>query len=231
MRIEASQPSKADSCRANFVALTLVQMPTLDRMLTPKHIPTPIPKDVITATSRSRLCKFSIGNRRMLGGHLKIWVECMTRSRSSDSLHSFDLEIDKTLNRIKKTKNINIGHSSDSFNSISEFDTFENKLDIADNPLYELEPMENNNRTLKELVKPDSYELKSRLIHLLPKFYSLAELEGVPRGLFHDETVGDPKRLHKDEGVFILSRWSSKGLVVSAIGHVQHVGRHEANVP
>ncbi|RDX72948.1 hypothetical protein CR513_47503, partial [Mucuna pruriens] len=60
-----------------------------------------------------------------------------------------------------------------------------------DNPLYELEPMENNNRTLKELATLDflyhpwciqylqlepaqSYELKLGLIHLLPKFHGLA---------------------------------------------------------
>ncbi|RDX91966.1 hypothetical protein CR513_25969, partial [Mucuna pruriens] len=84
-----------------------------------------------------------------------IIVECMTGSKSSGNLYSLDLEIDKTLNRIRKSKNISVGHSSDSFNSISEFDTFENKPDIADNPLYELEPMENHNRTLKELATLD----------------------------------------------------------------------------
>ncbi|RDX69647.1 hypothetical protein CR513_51214, partial [Mucuna pruriens] len=41
--------------------------------------------------------------------------------------------------------------------------------------------MENNDRTLKELATPDvlepaqTYELKSGLIHLLPKFHGLAE--------------------------------------------------------
>ncbi|RDY05082.1 hypothetical protein CR513_11109, partial [Mucuna pruriens] len=38
----------------------------------------------------------------------------------------------------------------------------------------ESKPMENNNRTLKELAMSDSYELKSGLIHLLPKFHDLA---------------------------------------------------------
>ncbi|RDY11577.1 hypothetical protein CR513_03745, partial [Mucuna pruriens] len=99
---------------------------------------------------------------------------CITRSRNSNSLHSFDPEIDKTLNRIKKAKIIHVGSN----NSVSESGNFENKSDIADKPLYEPESMENNNRTLKELVTPDlepaqSYELKSRLIHLLPKFHSL----------------------------------------------------------
>ncbi|RDY06134.1 hypothetical protein CR513_09940, partial [Mucuna pruriens] len=66
------------------------------------------------------------------------------------------LQIDKTLNRIKKTKNINVGNSSSSsFNSIPESDVCEYKLNIVDNPLYEPELMENNNRTLKELATPD----------------------------------------------------------------------------
>ncbi|RDX85418.1 hypothetical protein CR513_33398, partial [Mucuna pruriens] len=51
------------------------------------------------------------------------------------------------------------------------------------NNLLEPEQMENNDRTLKDLVAPDvypqlepaqSYELKSGLIHLLPKFHGLA---------------------------------------------------------
>ncbi|RDX76043.1 hypothetical protein CR513_44015, partial [Mucuna pruriens] len=33
--------------------------------------------------------------------------------------------------------------------------------------------MENNDRTLKELATLDTYELKSGLIHLLPKFHGL----------------------------------------------------------
>ncbi|RDX93902.1 hypothetical protein CR513_23769, partial [Mucuna pruriens] len=105
--------------------------------------------------------------------------------------------------------------------------------------------MENNNKTLKELAMLDvlyqpwciqypqlestlSYELKSGLIHLLPKFHGLAR---VPHGLFHDETARDPGRLHKDEGVFVLPRWSSEKLATLAAGHVQHMERHEATVP
>ncbi|RDX96341.1 hypothetical protein CR513_21013, partial [Mucuna pruriens] len=160
----------------------------------------------------------------------------MTRSRSSSSLHSFDLEIDKTLNRIRKTKNINVGNSSSSFNSVSESDTFKNKPDIADNPLYKPKPMENNNRTLKELATPNlesaqSYELKSGHIHLLPKFHDLAS-EDPTKHLkeFHDEVARDPGRLYKNKGIFLLSRSSSKGLTIFAAGHVQHMGRHEADV-
>ncbi|RDX90316.1 hypothetical protein CR513_27846, partial [Mucuna pruriens] len=50
---------------------------------------------------------------------------------------------------------------------------------IVVNTSHELDPIENNDRTLKELAKPDlepaqSYELKSVLIHLFPKFHDLA---------------------------------------------------------
>ncbi|RDX97560.1 hypothetical protein CR513_19647, partial [Mucuna pruriens] len=84
----------------------------------------------------------------------------MTRS-SSNNLHKFDPEIDRTLYRLRKAR------STDS--------------NIFDNKSHELEQMENNNRTLKELATPyypqlepaQSYELKSGLIHLLPKFHGL----------------------------------------------------------
>ncbi|RDX72966.1 hypothetical protein CR513_47481, partial [Mucuna pruriens] len=141
----------------------------------------------------------------------------MTRSRSSNSLHSFDPKIYKTLNRIRKTKNIHVGHNN--------------------NSLYEPELMENNNRTLKELATSDvlyqpwciqyshlkptqSYELKSKLIHLLPKFHGLAG----------EDPHKHLKEFH-DKAAFVLSRWSSKGLAVFAAGHVQHLGRHEVDVP
>ncbi|RDY11460.1 hypothetical protein CR513_03866, partial [Mucuna pruriens] len=87
---------------------------------------------------------------------------------------AFTRSRDKTLNRLRKTKNIHTRNSSSSFNSISESSAYVSKPDIAYNPLYEPEPLENNNRTLKELATLDSYELKSRLIHLLPKFHGLA---------------------------------------------------------
>ncbi|RDY06075.1 hypothetical protein CR513_10011, partial [Mucuna pruriens] len=101
----------------------------------------------------------------------------MTRRRSSSSLHPFDPEIEKTLNRIRKFKNMHVGPDL---------------MDFLDNPLYEPDLMENNkNRTLKELATLDvlyqpwciqyqqleptqTYKLKFGLIHLLPKFHDLA---------------------------------------------------------
>ncbi|RDY02743.1 hypothetical protein CR513_13762, partial [Mucuna pruriens] len=82
-------------------------------------------------------------------------VAFMTRKRSSSSLHPFDLEIEKTLNKIKKSKNMHVGHTSDSTSSIPEIDNFDIKPGFANNLLYKPESMENNDRTLKELVKPD----------------------------------------------------------------------------
>ncbi|RDX69986.1 hypothetical protein CR513_50828, partial [Mucuna pruriens] len=97
--------------------------------------------------------------------------ECMTRRRRSSSLHLFDPEMDKTLNRIRKTKNINVGHSSNSFNSIFEANTLKNKPDI------DIEGAGDTEYVVPTVVHPisiaGSYELKFELIHLLPKFHGL----------------------------------------------------------
>ncbi|RDX63458.1 hypothetical protein CR513_58109, partial [Mucuna pruriens] len=133
---------------------------------------------------------------------------CMTRS-SSNNLHAFDPEIDRTLHRLRKVRSIEVGYSSsfisifDSVNNTftsnltSNSDFFEfsstdtnSNSNIVVNTFHEPEKMENNDRTLKELAMPNvlyqpwyiqypqlepaqSYELKSRLIHLLPKFHGL----------------------------------------------------------
>ncbi|RDX98445.1 hypothetical protein CR513_18633, partial [Mucuna pruriens] len=100
-------------------------------------------------------------------------VAFMTRKRSFGSLHPFDLEIEKILNRIKKSKNMHVEHTNDSVSFILETDNFEMKPNFSDNPLYKPDPMEsNNNRTLKEL-SAQTYKLKFGLIHLLPKFHDL----------------------------------------------------------
>ncbi|RDX62515.1 hypothetical protein CR513_59148, partial [Mucuna pruriens] len=95
---------------------------------------------------------------------------------------------------LRKIKNTNVG-SSDSFNSISNLanNSFASNfefLDYSNSSFYiKIEPT--YDRTLKELATPDvvyqpwciqysqlepaqSYELKSGLIHLLPKFHGLA---------------------------------------------------------
>ncbi|RDY06299.1 hypothetical protein CR513_09735, partial [Mucuna pruriens] len=76
----------------------------------------------------------------------------------------------------------------------------------------EVESMENNDRTLKELVTPD--------------MVSSQALKGVPRGLFHDEAVGDTGRPHQDESVSILPGWSCKRLapvLFNTLGDMKHM--------
>ncbi|RDX62438.1 hypothetical protein CR513_59233, partial [Mucuna pruriens] len=114
---------------------------------------------------------------------------------------------------------------------------FDSKPKISDNISHKLEQMENNNRMLKELATPDypqlelpqSYKLKSGLIHLLPKFNGLAG-ENPHNHLkeFH-VAVGDTGGLHQNEDVSFLPRWSSKGLAILTADSVQHVGEHEAS--
>ncbi|RDY04927.1 hypothetical protein CR513_11287, partial [Mucuna pruriens] len=47
-------------------------------------------------------------------------IAFITRKKSSSNLHPFDLEIEKTLNRIRKSKNMHIGPNSSSVSSIIE---------------------------------------------------------------------------------------------------------------
>ncbi|RDX76490.1 hypothetical protein CR513_43519, partial [Mucuna pruriens] len=59
--------------------------------------------------------------------------------------------------------------------------------------------MENNDRTLKELARPDvTYELKSGLIHLLPKF---------------DGLVGEDPHKHLKEFHVVCSRMRQQGIL------------------
>ncbi|RDX83796.1 hypothetical protein CR513_35255, partial [Mucuna pruriens] len=126
-----------------------------------------------------------------LKSNFSAWfVQCMTRS-STNPLYTFNSEIELTLRRLRKIRNnvVNTSSSSDSTinSNLSSFDT----LVASSNILVELGQMENNDRTLKELATPDvvyqpwciqypqlepaqTYELKSGLIHLLPKFHGLA---------------------------------------------------------
>ncbi|RDY04387.1 hypothetical protein CR513_11906, partial [Mucuna pruriens] len=61
-------------------------------------------------------------------------------------------------------------------------------------------------------------------------YRSTQALEGVPRGLFHNEATGDTRRLHQDEGIPFLPRRSSERLALPTADHVQHMRRHEAHV-
>ncbi|RDX75398.1 hypothetical protein CR513_44718, partial [Mucuna pruriens] len=135
----------------------------------------------------------------------------MTRS-SSDLLYDLDPEIELTLRRLRKARNIVV---SDSSNSVSSSDNSSPVTNISNSVEYtstnnSAEQMENNNeRTLKELATPNvMYQpwcIQRR---------SLQGLEGIPCGLLHNKTIGDTGRIHQDEGISILPRWSSKRLVL-----------------
>ncbi|RDX80277.1 Copia protein, partial [Mucuna pruriens] len=77
-------------------------------------------------------------------------VAHMTRKRSSASLHPFGPEIEKTLNKIRKSKNMHVGHNSDRVG------------DARCVVLAMVHPI--------STVGADLFGL----IHLLPKFHSLA---------------------------------------------------------
>ncbi|RDX78082.1 hypothetical protein CR513_41699, partial [Mucuna pruriens] len=76
-----------------------------------------------------------------------------------------------------------------------------------------------------DLEPAQTYELKSGLIHLLPKFHGLAG-EDPHKNLKEFHMVCSTMT-----PVSILPGWSCKRLAVSAVGSFQHLGRHEAYVP
>ncbi|RDY04774.1 hypothetical protein CR513_11473, partial [Mucuna pruriens] len=109
---------------------------------------------------------------------------------STDPLYALDPEIEITLCRLRKTRNIVVNINSN-FDSIIYVDLLSTNLSASSSNIFS-EPgqMENNDRTFKELATPDvvyqpwciqypqlepaqTYELKSGLIHLLPKFHGL----------------------------------------------------------
>ncbi|RDY05004.1 hypothetical protein CR513_11207, partial [Mucuna pruriens] len=109
---------------------------------------------------------------------------------STDTLHAPDPEIELTLRRIRKNKKTKI--NSGSANSVRDSNMlYTDILVSSSNTFIEPGQMENHDRTLKELATPDvvyqpwciqypqlkpaqTYEFKSGLIHLLPKFHGLA---------------------------------------------------------
>ncbi|RDX72655.1 hypothetical protein CR513_47828, partial [Mucuna pruriens] len=109
-------------------------------------------------------------------------VEHPTNMSSANVLYDFDPEIELTLSRIRKVRNVVVSTNSN-FNTSS---TFENSVSATNatnssdfsatnsfsslNNSQQQELMENQDRMLKELATPDV----SGLIHLLPKFHGLA---------------------------------------------------------
>ncbi|RDX87911.1 hypothetical protein CR513_30560, partial [Mucuna pruriens] len=109
-------------------------------------------------------------------------AETESNKSSTDPLYDLDPEIELTLHRLRKARNIVVSNSSN-FDSVSIYDNNNSATNKSGQ-------MENNDRTLKEMATLDvvyqpwciqypqlelaqSYKLKSGLIHLLPKFHGL----------------------------------------------------------
>ncbi|RDX84804.1 hypothetical protein CR513_34086, partial [Mucuna pruriens] len=138
---------------------------------------------------------------------------------STDPLYAFDPEIELTLRRLRKTRNliVNNSRSSDPVINSNQFCT--DNFVASSNIFVEPRQMENNDRTLKELATPD-------VVRRPPQ-----ASKGIPCGLLHNEAVGDIGGLHQNEGVPILPGWSSEGLAIPSASTFQHLGRYEAHIP
>ncbi|RDX69252.1 hypothetical protein CR513_51661, partial [Mucuna pruriens] len=147
--------------------------------------------EVITRYSRHTLVDGNLNVWPPLVHHCRPSIGDRRGRRTSEPLHAFDLEIERTLHRLRKVRHTVTPDSSSSdsiWNSKnSNFTTDESNFSEH----QEVGSMKNNDKTLKELTTPDvvyqpwciqcppleptqSYELKSSLIHLLSKFHGLA---------------------------------------------------------
>ncbi|RDX75737.1 hypothetical protein CR513_44353, partial [Mucuna pruriens] len=151
-----------------------------------------------------------------------------------DRLGSVSVESDSVITRTNSATNSDL--------------PFANAIVSSSNIFTKPGQMENHDRMLKELVTLDvvyqpwciqypqlepaqTYELKSSLIHLLPKFHDLAREDPHKHLKEFHMAVGDPRRLHQNEGIPILPGWSLKGLAISAASTIQHQGRYEKDLP
>ncbi|RDX81532.1 hypothetical protein CR513_37785, partial [Mucuna pruriens] len=140
----------------------------------------------------------------------------MTRS-SFDPLYELDPEIEITLRRLKKARNIVVSNNS---NFVSSSDNSSPITNTSNS--IEYKQMENNNkRTLKELATPDVVYQPRR---------PPQTLKGIPCGMFHNEAIRNTRRLHQNEGVPILLGHSCKRLAVLTASSLQHLGRHEVHI-
>ncbi|RDX94146.1 hypothetical protein CR513_23502, partial [Mucuna pruriens] len=109
---------------------------------------------------------------------------------STDPLYTFDPEIELTLRRLRKIRNTTVDISNSLDPVINSDQSCTDHSVASTNIFSEPGQMENHDRTLKELATPDvvyqpwciqypqlepaqTYELKSGLINLLPKFHGL----------------------------------------------------------
>ncbi|RDX74010.1 hypothetical protein CR513_46295, partial [Mucuna pruriens] len=134
----------------------------------------------------------------------------MTRS-SIDPLYAFDLEIELTLRRLRRTRNLIVNNirSSDPIINSNQFCT--NNSVASSNIFAELGQMENNDRTLNELTTPD--------VVYQPWRGPPQAFEGIPCVLFN--TWGDMKRTFLQK-FFLASRTASIRKEICRIRH--HIG-------
>ncbi|RDY00809.1 hypothetical protein CR513_15963, partial [Mucuna pruriens] len=145
--------------------------------------------------SRSRRYRLGIGKLEVIKGDRSSKTEsnpilsCSSVSESAlsrDSIGYSSIEsiLDLSLSRASQ-HSTNLAFSTISTTNKSDFSEYSSSNVNFDfvfgvNNSPKLKPMENMDRTLKELATPDvlepaqSYDLKSGLIHLLPKFHGLA---------------------------------------------------------
>ncbi|RDY05456.1 hypothetical protein CR513_10708, partial [Mucuna pruriens] len=120
--------------------------------------------------------------------------ELGSRRSSTDPLHELDPKIEITLRRLRRARNIVVSNSnsSNSFSSSNNSSTNSNNSDSFEysstNNFVELEQMENNDRTLKELATLD--------VVYQPWRRSPQEFKGIPCGLFHNEAARDIRGLY-----------------------------------
>ncbi|RDX66005.1 hypothetical protein CR513_55282, partial [Mucuna pruriens] len=91
------------------------------------------------------------------------------------------------------------------------------------NTFAELEQMENNDKTLKELATPDVVYQPSRKT---PQVF-----ERIPCGLLHNEVVGDTGGLHQNEGVPWRHEMHVLGEVLPGIQDCDHQERNMWDKP
>ncbi|RDX86426.1 hypothetical protein CR513_32237, partial [Mucuna pruriens] len=171
------------------------------------------------------------------------WIHRIHTLSSTEPLYDLDPEIEITLRRLRKTRNIVVSNSSNfvsSFDNSSPVTNISNSVEFCSTNSF-AEQMENNERTLKELATPDvvyqpwciqypqlepaqTYEVKSGLIHLLPKFHGLVRED--PHKHLKEFHVGDMKRLFLEK-IFPASKTTT--IRKETCGIKQHFGetQHE----
>ncbi|RDX88573.1 hypothetical protein CR513_29812, partial [Mucuna pruriens] len=104
----------------------------------------------------------------------------MTRS-STDPLYAFDPKIEKTLRRLRRTRNLIVNNSRSSDSTIKSNQFCTDNFVASSNIFAEPGQMENNDKTLKELATPD-VSCRRR---------PTQAFEGIPCGLLHNEVTRD----------------------------------------